>query len=113
MGAKRLPPMQTHPAAWWDAYVERIATDPIFQKKVRKIVATRHENAARVTSEELQGRSPFGAYALGLRRWLNWKAERLWPSPDPFEDGWKPTRNLGPVETLSFKVGSAKDWPAF
>ncbi len=105
MEAEHLPPRDS--GAWWAAYVERMGTDREFQKKVYEVVAERHMEAAYLVASDVRRCRvrPSVAHRHRRRLYENERARERHPSPDPFEDGWRPSGAPDIISALTAKAG--------
>lgn len=92
---------EINPHGWdtstWRAFGERIATDPLYAKRVKRALEQRHEWAANEAVREIGGRSVSHEYRVRLRRQLNAEALDHFPRPHPTQDGWVPSKNFDPI----------------
>lgn len=101
-----------NPQGWdrrtWRAYAWRIARDPIFEARAKRVVEERHAWAAAQCESELGRRPASAGFRIELRRRINAEALDRFPRPDPFENGWQmPANQTSNVDLIAQIMGQA------
>lgn len=92
--------------ATWQAFVERMGTDALYEKRVKHALAQRHAWAADQVLKEIGGRRVDAGYRIDCRRWFNAQALDHFPRPHPTADGWVPSKHFNPLAGLTKRMSA-------
>lgn len=99
---------ENNPEGWddatWKAFIERMSTDPRYEKQVKKARDERNEWAANEVIREIGGRQVSSEFRTDTRRRLNTEALDRFPRPHPTADGWVPSKQFDPIAGLTRRV---------
>lgn len=99
---------KNNPEGWddrtWRAFTERIATDPMFERRVWEAFKNRQDWSEEQARAEIRGRRVDTGFRLRLRRRLNLEAFDVYPRPNPLEDGWLPAAEFDPIAGLAKRM---------
>lgn len=99
---------EINPQGWdvdtWRAFGERMATDPLYAKHVKRAMERRHQWVADEIVREIGSRTVTYAFRIRLRRELNAEALDHFPRPHPTQDGWVPSGSFDPVAGVGRSV---------
>lgn len=99
---------EANPEGWdtptWEAFVERLASDPVYRKRVHDARDERHKWAADQVAQEIQGRRVSTGFLVNLRRQLNNEAFAHFPRPHPLDDGWVRSKDFDPIAGLAKRM---------